>query len=92
MVIQSQNKWCYLIAKYLGLSTVVDKCMPVINLLKAEITKYQPDFDGNYIERHLAQMQKHKDDKDSVFCGQRGDIHLVGTLFDLFNAGRYFII
>lgn len=82
-----QSEWCYLLLKNLGLKTVVDYCTPILNLLKNELKKYQPESQGNFIERHLAQLEKHKDDKESVFYGQRGQVHLLGTVFDLFNGG-----
>ena len=84
-ILQLNNRPFYELMKILGFKTVVDSCFPI---KKAEVKKYNPDPNGNYIERNLAEIESHKSDPDHVFNPKRGRMHMVATLFDLFLAGR----
>lgn len=86
-ILQLNNRPFYELVKILGLKTVVDACFPIKNMLDAEVKKYNPDPNGNYIERNLAEIESHNNDPDHVFNPKRGRMHMVATLFDLFLAG-----
>ncbi len=66
---------------------VQSKIKTFYTLFLREIASSEPDPDGSFIERFLAQIQSCEGDPAAVFHGKKGRVQLLGTAMDLFVAG-----
>ena len=86
-VIQNSHSIFYKLSQTLGVKTIYEHCKPILSMIRDEVKKYKGDANGNYIERHLAEIDSHRDDEAHISHGERGLKHMRLTIFDLFLAG-----
>ena len=76
---------CYF--RKLGIPNAVTLCQPLKDFILKELSETGADGEGNYIERNFAEIEKSSDNPQSSFHGRRGQVHMLGAVFDLFIAG-----
>ena len=86
-IVQASHSLFYRLCQVFGVKTFYDHCKPILSMITDEVQKHNGDTNGNYIERHLAEIDSHKDDTLHISHGKRGLMHMRLTIFDLFLAG-----
>ncbi len=81
--------WVVRVYNYLGLPNLSTAAQPLRASLEKNIREGRPDYEGTYIERHLAKLDENKNNPGSAFHGAKGMCHLKGVAFDLFLAGKF---
>ncbi len=86
-LVQLNFRYASHICKMLGLNNLLDIGGPLTERFRKDIANGSPDEHGTYIDRHLAKLEKSKDNPNSVFYGLKGIQQLHGIVFDFFSAG-----
>ena len=75
---------------FFGLETVTKATQPLIDFFKKSLDESVPDPEGSLVDRYLWEMKKEEKagNSDSAYFGKRGQVHLQGTVLDLFIAGK----
>ena len=75
--------------KFLGMSNLLDEAAPIFDRMKRLASNAQPNPDGNFPDRYLAEISKNEaaGNSDSTFFGRKGRFQIHGGLFDLFLGG-----
>ena len=77
------------IFNFLSLDTISARMRPLRKFLLDEMEQTKSDSEGYFTERFLAEKQKNDElgNYEETFFGKRGEVHILGTLMDLFIAG-----
>ena len=88
-VIPNNNAFFLTLFNLLGLYTITKASKPLTDWLKVQLKESEPDENGFFIERYLAEKKKNEEEGNSeaTFHGEGGEGHILGTLLDLFLAG-----
>ncbi len=73
------------ISQFFGIENMVDISKPLMNMIRQECSESGPDPTGDFIERYKDRMASAP--PSSTFHGSDGNLHMLGSVFDIFIAG-----